>query len=201
MYLWWDHPIQITKKMIHGITGFPMLNKDKTTKTLGRVELTKRNLAEWDGRGMNLNGVIHIEIKFSIHVISHKLYSLSIQNNIPYEVVDLALKVVKNNLSFNLVELLLSQLGKNMESIQVSKNNSCKFGSLLTCLFFYVQKFFPSKGTMVWRKDTPIFYQINEFMAKMGENFQSIMDAYFETFKEKMQRRYRIPKNLVEDYK
>ena len=35
----------------------------------------------------------------------------------------------------------------------------------------------------------------------MGDNFESIMDAYFETFKEKMQRRYRIPKKLVEDYK
>jgi hypothetical protein len=35
----------------------------------------------------------------------------------------------------------------------------------------------------------------------MGENIDSIMENYFETFKEKMQNRYRIPMKLVEDYK
>lgn len=29
-------------------------------------------------------------------------------------------------------------------------------------------------------------YQINEFIAEMREKFDSIMDNYFETFKEKM---------------
>ena len=76
-----------------------------------------------------------------------------------------------------------------------------KFGSLLTCLFFYVQKFFPSKGTVVWRKDTLVLYQINEFITGMGENFDSIMDNYFETFKEKMNSRFKIPNKLVENYK
>ena len=33
----------------------------------------------------------------------------------------------------------------------------------------------------------------------MGENFDSIMDSYFETFKEKMNK-FRIPKKLVSDY-
>ena len=36
----------------------------------------------------------------------------------------------------------------------------------------------------------------------MGENFDSIMEYYYETFKEKMSNRYRIPlNNLVDDYK
>ena len=35
----------------------------------------------------------------------------------------------------------------------------------------------------------------------MGENFDSIMDNYFEIFKEKMNNRFKIPKQLVEDYK
>ena len=88
-----------------------------------------------------------------------------------------------------------------MESIRKSKNNPCKLGSLLTCLFFYVKKFFPSKAYFVWRKDVPILYQINEYIAKMGENYKSIMDNYFDSFKEKMNNRYQIPKKLVEDYK
>ena len=75
MQVWLDHPILITKKMIHKITRLPMLNKAKTTKTLGQVKLTKRTLVKWDGRGMKLSGVIEMELKFGIHVIFYKIYS------------------------------------------------------------------------------------------------------------------------------
>ena len=54
-----------------------MLNKEKTIKTLGQVELTKRALAEWDDRGVKLNGMTDMEINFGIHVIAHKIYSSS----------------------------------------------------------------------------------------------------------------------------
>ena len=47
----------------------------------------------------------------------------------------------------------------------------------------------------------PVLYQINEYIAEMGENFEGIMDKYFEAFKEKMNNRFRIPQKLVEDYK
>ena len=79
-----------------------------------------------------------------------------------------------------------------MDNIETSNNNPYKFGSLLNCLFFYVQKFFPSKGSVVWTKDTLILYQINEYIAKMGEKFESIMDNYFEAFKEKMNNRFNL---------
>ena len=62
----------ITKKMIHKVTGLPMLNKAKSTKTLGREELQKKTLAEWDVRGLRINNVIDIELRFEIHIISHK---------------------------------------------------------------------------------------------------------------------------------
>ena len=113
--------------------------------------------------------------------------------------MDLAYKVVKNNLSFDLTELLLNQLNKNMDSIWSSKNNPCKFGSFLTCLFFYVQKLFPSKGTIEWRKDVLVFYQINEYIAEMGENFDSIMDSYFDTIKEKMNNRFSRSSTMSKD--
>ena len=141
--LWLEKLVLITKKMIHRITSLPMLAKEKSAKTL----------AEWDGRGMKISSV-STELKFGIHVIAHKIYSSIQLNSVSCEAVDLAYKVVKKNLSYDLADLLLKQLKKNMESIRSSKNNLCKFGSLLTCFFFYVQKFFPSKGTFVWRKDT-----------------------------------------------
>ena len=42
---------------------------------------------------------------------------------------------------------------------------------------------------------------MNEFIAEMGENFDSIMDNNFEYFKEIMYHRFQIPPKLVEDYK
>ena len=47
----------------------------------------------------------------------------------------------------------------------------------------------------------PILYQITEYISKMGENYNSIMDNYFDAFKETMNNRFRISKKLVEDYK
>jgi hypothetical protein len=167
--LWLDQPVTLTKKMINKVTGLPMLNKAKSTKALSQKDLLKETLAEWDGRGLKVSTISDIELRFGIHIITHKIYSSSRLNSVPCEAVDLAFKIVKKNLEFDLSELLLVQLNKNMESIRTSKNNPCKFGSLLTCLFFYIQKFFPSKGTVEWRKDTPILYQINEFIAEMGE--------------------------------
>ncbi len=191
----------ITKKIIHKITGLPMLRKSKTTKTLSRDELQKLTLAKWDGRGLKPNNVSDVELRFRLYLIAYKMYSFSRLNSVPYEAVDLAYKVVKKNMEFDLVDVLLKQLNKNMYNIRTSKTNSCKFGSFLVFLFFYVQKFFPSKGTVVWKKDIPVLYQTNEFVAEMGENFDSIMDNYFEDFKERMNNRFRIPPKLVEDYK
>ena len=135
--------------MINKITGLPMLSKAKTTKTLGWEELQKLTLVEWDSRGLKVSTVTDAKLRFGIHVIAHKIYSSSRPNSVPCEAVDLAFKIVKKNVEFDLSELLLLQLNKNMESIRTSKNNPYKFGSLLICLFFYVQKFFPSKGTVV----------------------------------------------------
>ena len=59
--LWLDQPILINKKMIHRITGLPMLAKAKSTKILSWVKLEKNTLAEWDGRGMKISCVIDME--------------------------------------------------------------------------------------------------------------------------------------------
>ena len=52
-----------------------------------------------------------------------------------------------------------------------------------------------------WRKDVPVLYHINEYIAEMGENFEGIMDNYFDAFKEKMNNRFKIHQKIVEDYK
>ena len=166
--------------MIHHITSLPMLTKDKTTKTLGRAELQKKTLAKWDGRGLKINNVTDLELRFGIYIIAFKIYSSSQLNSVSCEAIDLTYKVVKKNLDHDLFDVLLKQLNKNVDSVKTTKNNSFKFGLHLVCLFFYVQNFFPSKGIVVWRKDTPILYQINGFIKDMCENFEKAMDNYFE---------------------
>lgn len=156
-----------------------MLENDKVTKNLPWAQLTNKTLSKWDGRGMKLNGVVDIEIKIWIHVVAHKIYSSIHPNNVPCEVVDLAYKVVKNKISFDLAKLQLIQIIKNFEGIWASKPNPLKYGSILVCLFFYIQNLFPSKGTMVCKKDRLVVYQINEYIEELGDNFESIMDAYF----------------------
>lgn len=142
-YLWLEQPFLITKKMIHRITNLPMLSKSKATKTLGWDVLKKKTLVEWDGKGMKISNVTDAELKFGIQVIAHKIYNSNCLNSVSCKAVDLAFKVMKNNISYDLTDLLLKQFNTNMESIRTSKKNPCKFDSLLTCLFFYVQKFFP----------------------------------------------------------
>ena len=71
----------------------------------------------------------------------------------------------------------------------------------MICFFFYILKSFPSKGSIVWKKDIPILYQINEFITELGENFDSVLDSYFEEFKERMNNRFQIPPRLIEEYK
>ena len=41
-----------------------MLSKAKATKTLGWVELEKKTLAKWDGKGMKISSVIDVKLKF-----------------------------------------------------------------------------------------------------------------------------------------
>ena len=105
--LWLEQPVLITKKMIHHITDLPMFSKAKATKTLGQVELEKKTLAKWDGKGMKISSVINAELKFNIHMIAHKISSNSHLNSVSCEAVDLAFKFMKNNLSYDLVHLLL----------------------------------------------------------------------------------------------
>ena len=88
--MWLEQPILITNKMIHRVTGLPMLAKAKVTKALGREELQKKTLVEWDGRGMKISNVSDVELKFGIHIIAHKIYNSSHLNSVSCEAIDLA---------------------------------------------------------------------------------------------------------------
>lgn len=59
---------------------------------------------------------------------------------------------------------------------------------------------FPSFGKVVWKANKSIAVQINEYIDKLGDNFESIVTGYFDEFKKVMKKRVRIPISLVEKH-
>lgn len=108
---------------------------------------------------------------------------------------------MKKGLQLNLAEFMLGQLEENMRTIKVARSNTCKFGSLLLCTFFYLQNFFPSVGSVEWDINRPIIIQNSEFVQNLGKNFEPIVEDYFGKFNERMEKRTRIPAQLVEKFK
>ena len=60
--------------------------------------------------------------------------------------MDVGYKLLKKDHKYDLVELKLQQLIENLGAIKKTKSAQCKFGSILVCIFFYVQNAFPSFG-------------------------------------------------------
>jgi hypothetical protein len=59
---------------------------------------------------------------------------------------------------------------------------------------------FLSFGKVTWKTNRSIAIQINEYIEKLGKNFESVMNGYFEEFKKTMKQRVRIPVSLVEKH-
>lgn len=200
-----EQPFKITKEIIHLITGYPIYDHTQAQKMISQKELITLTGVESNCRGLKLNNVTDAELKFSIRVIGYCFFQSGRENSVPCVAVDLAYKIVKKGMKIDLCEVLLKNLFENLNTIRKpKKNNSAntlKFGSLLLCMFFYFEKFFPTVGKVVWELHRLVTHQINDFIKHLGDNFNDIMDDYFSKFQEKMNNKYRIPPQLVEKYK
>lgn len=145
-----EQPIKITKEVIHLITRYPIYEHARAQKIISQKELISLTRVESDYRGL----------KFAIRVIGYCFFQSARENSVPCAVVDLAYKIVKKGMKVDLCEVLLKNLFENLNTIRKpKKNNSAntlKFGSLLVCMFFYFEKFFPSVGKVVWELHQPI---------------------------------------------
>ena len=113
--------------------------------------------------------------------------------------IDLGYKILKRDHTYDLTKLQL-HLFENLEAIRKEKSASCKFGSLLVCIFFYVQNTFPTFGIVSWKTIKSTALQISEFIEELGDNFDSVMKIYLEDFKKPMKQRLRILISLMEKY-
>ena len=121
-------------------------------------------------------------------------------NSVLCMVVDQAWKIVMKDHQYDLVELQRLHLAENLSSIRKEKNSMWKFGSLIVCIFFYIQKHFPGVSDIVWEQDKLVFGHVNEYITQLGENFENVMDAYFEEFKKRMKMKMMILEELVTRY-
>lgn len=115
-------------------------------------------------------------------------------------IVDQAWMVMMKYHEYDLVELKMIQLKENLSSIRNENNSMCKFGSLIVCTFFYIPKYFPRIGNVVWEKNKPLTRKINEFITQLGDTFYNAMNTFFNEFKSRMKRRMRILEELVTKY-
>ena len=121
---------------------------------------------------MKIDTIIGPLIDFVVRVISHKFYQSSRLNSVPYIVVDVGYKIVKRDHTYDLVELQLQQIIENIGAIRRLKSEQCKFGSILVCMFFYVQNEFPSFDKVGWKTNRLVAIQINEYIEQLGDNFK-----------------------------
>ena len=88
---------------------------------------------------MTIDTITNPLIDFFVRVIAHKFYQSSRLNNVPCITIDIGYKMVKRDHTYDLAELQLQQIIENLGAIRRTKGAQCKFGSILFCMFFYVQ--------------------------------------------------------------
>lgn len=71
-------------------------------------------LVKWDGRGLKVNCIKDVELRFSSYAIGYKIFQSSRPNSIPCGVVDISYKIVKKGLQFDLSELLQKKFEENL---------------------------------------------------------------------------------------
>ena len=95
---------------------------------------------------MTIDTITNPLVEFTVRVIAHKFYQSSQINSIRCVAVDMGYKMVKRDHTYDLVKLLLQQINENLGAIRKTNGAQCKYGAILVCIFFYVQREFPSFG-------------------------------------------------------
>lgn len=185
-----NRPIENTKKIIHRVTCYPTIDRKKTMRSMSLEEIEANIGVDQNRCGLSITNIFDPIIELVESVIAQKLYQLSRLNSVPCMIVDQAWKIIMKDHECDLPELQRLQLAENLKSIRKEKNSMFKFGYLILCILFYIQKYFYGIGDVVWDKQKPMIRQINEY----------VMNASFDEFKKRMKKRIRILEDLVTKY-
>lgn len=143
-------PIEIMKKMIHKVTGYPTQDKNKTMRYLSREEIEVNIGFEWNGQCLSITNIFNPLIEFAVRVIAHQFYHSSRLNSVSCMAINKSLKIVMKDHEYDLSKLQRLQLAEKLVSIRKEKNIMCEFGSLVMCIFFYTHKYFRGIDDIIW---------------------------------------------------
>ena len=151
-----EGPIKISKRVVHRVTRLPILDRLRSLCSDAKETIEKNIGAKWNKRGIKIDTIIDPLVNFVVRVISHNFYQSSKLNNVPCIFVDVGYKIVKRDHTYDLVELQLQQIMESLGAIRRTKGAQCKFGSILVCIFFYVQNEFSSFEKIGWKTNRSI---------------------------------------------
>lgn len=73
---------------------------------------------------------------------------------------------MKNDVIYNLCKMVRTQFLENMKRVKKDHKQLVKYGVLLVCILFYIQKYFLRKGKVEWSNNMPIITHIGELIRK-----------------------------------
>lgn len=117
--------VEITKKMIHRVTGYSTLEKKKTIRCLSHEEVEANMRSKWNGSGLSITNISNPLIQSSVRVIAQKFYQSSKLNSVPCMVVGQVWKILMKDNEYDIAELQKLKLVENLSSIRKVKNSMC----------------------------------------------------------------------------
>ena len=75
--------MNITKKIVHRVIGFPTLDRPKTLRSDKRETIEKNTGAKWNNRGMKIDTIKDPLLDFVVSIVFHMFYQSNRLNSVP----------------------------------------------------------------------------------------------------------------------
>lgn len=183
------------------MTGFSATGEALTLRMISSTEVIWLTKSQCDSRAMIITHIEDAKVRFAFVVLGYMVYQSSRMNSVSSCAIHARYRIIKEDETYDICEMIQSQFMVNMEIIKKDKKQSFKYGSLLVCIFFYVQNFSLGKRKVVWSQEKPIMVQIGEMIRDLGNKFGETLWGYFKEFQIRMHKRERIPTGIVQKYK
>ena len=127
--------MKITKDVICMVIGYLVTNKAREIRVASRKEIEENIEELYNGRRLKVVTIFYPKTWFGPYVVAYQIYQSIRLSSIHCQIVDLACQIMKKGLYLDLAKILLKKFEENMKTIRVSKKKTCKYGSLLVCMF------------------------------------------------------------------
>lgn len=158
----------ITKEDLRRVHGYNDKGEALTLRTIANAEVTRLTKSRSDSWLMTVNDIKDDGVQFASTVISDKVYQSSNLNSVLGGAIHAAHRIMHDNGQYDICAMFRGWIFENLKKLGLVKKKFIKFGTLLVCLFFYYQSFFPSIGKVTWQEDKLDMIQIGELANNLG---------------------------------